>query len=150
VHKRYTCRHSGPDRGMDQREGPREMLNEARLPFASFLCSLQLDSRNPKLLVTTLCRDLAERLSTLACGFKSMNCWRSPGKLLLISEKPVIYHREVPAGSTPGIKGRAELASLYRRAGGLFIYATTTVRKTCTRRRIRNPGIGTRTQKLLL
>jgi len=36
------------------------MLNEARLPFVSFFCSLQLDSRNSKLLITTLCRDLAE------------------------------------------------------------------------------------------
>ena len=35
-------------------------LDEARIPFASFFCSLQLDSKNSKLLVTTLCRDLAE------------------------------------------------------------------------------------------
>ena len=37
-----------------------ELLDEAQLPFASFFCSLQLDSRNSKLLITTLCRDLAE------------------------------------------------------------------------------------------
>ena len=37
-----------------------EWLNEAHLPFTSFFCSLQLDSWNSKLLVTTLCRDLAE------------------------------------------------------------------------------------------
>ena len=37
-----------------------ERLNEAHLPFASFFCSLQLDSKNSKLLVPTLCRDLAE------------------------------------------------------------------------------------------
>ena len=36
------------------------MLNEAHLPFASFFCSRQLDSWNSKLLVTTLCHDLAE------------------------------------------------------------------------------------------
>jgi hypothetical protein len=37
-----------------------KLLDEERLPVASFFCSLQLDSRNSKLLVTTLCRDLAE------------------------------------------------------------------------------------------
>ena len=37
-----------------------ELLDEAHLPFASFFCSLQLDSRNSKLLISTLCRDLAE------------------------------------------------------------------------------------------
>lgn len=37
-----------------------ELLEEARLPFISFFCSLQLDSWNSKLLVTTLCGDLAE------------------------------------------------------------------------------------------
>jgi len=37
-----------------------KLLDEDRLPFASFFCSHQLDSRNSKLLVTTLCRDLAE------------------------------------------------------------------------------------------
>jgi hypothetical protein len=36
-----------------------ERLEEDRVPFASFFCSRQLDSRNSKLLVTTLCRDLA-------------------------------------------------------------------------------------------
>jgi len=37
-----------------------ELLHEAHLPFASFFCSLQLDSKNSKLLVPTLCRNLAE------------------------------------------------------------------------------------------
>ena len=30
------------------------------LPFSSFFCSLQLNSKNSKLLITTLCRDLSE------------------------------------------------------------------------------------------
>jgi len=37
-----------------------ERLTDARLPFTSFFCSLQLDSRKSNLLVTTLCHDLAE------------------------------------------------------------------------------------------
>jgi len=37
-----------------------KLLNEACLPFGSFFCSRQLDSKNSKLLVPTLCRDLAE------------------------------------------------------------------------------------------
>ena len=45
-----------------------ELLDEAHLPFASFFCSLQLDSRNSKLLVTTLCRDLAELYSSYAAS----------------------------------------------------------------------------------
>ena len=39
-------------------------LDEARVPFASFFCSLQLDSKNSKLLVTTLCRDVSEIYNT--------------------------------------------------------------------------------------
>ena len=35
-------------------------LEEAKVPFTSFFCSRQLDSKNSKLLVTTLCRNLAE------------------------------------------------------------------------------------------
>jgi len=48
-----------------------ELLDEARLPFASFFCSLQLDSRNSKLLVTTLCRDLAELYKPYAANVSS-------------------------------------------------------------------------------
>jgi len=48
-----------------------ELLDEARLPFASFFCSLQLDSRNSKLLVTTLCRDLAELYKPYAANVLS-------------------------------------------------------------------------------
>jgi len=43
-----------------------ELLEKADVPFASFFCSLQLDSKNSKLLVTTLCRDLAELFSSYA------------------------------------------------------------------------------------
>ena len=43
-----------------------ELLEEARVPFASFFCSRQLDSKNSKLLVTTLCRNLAELFSSYA------------------------------------------------------------------------------------
>jgi len=49
-----------------------ELLNEARLPFASFFCSLQLDSRNSKLLITTLCRDLAELYNSYAANVSSI------------------------------------------------------------------------------
>jgi len=49
-----------------------ELLDEARLPFTSFFCSRQLDSRNSKLLVTTLCRDLAERYSSYAANVLSI------------------------------------------------------------------------------
>jgi len=49
-----------------------KLLNEARLPFASFFCSLQLDSRNSKLLVPTLCRDLAEMYSLYAANVLSI------------------------------------------------------------------------------
>jgi hypothetical protein len=41
-----------------------ELLHEASLPFVSFFC--QLDSRNSKRLVTTLCRDLAELYNSYA------------------------------------------------------------------------------------
>jgi len=41
-------------------------LEEDGAPFASFFCSLQLDSKNSKLLITTLCRDLAELFSSYA------------------------------------------------------------------------------------
>lgn len=43
-----------------------EQLEEAGVPFTSFFCSRQLDSKNSKLLVTTLCRDLAELFSSFA------------------------------------------------------------------------------------
>jgi hypothetical protein len=43
-----------------------ELLENAGVPFASFFCSRQLDSKNSKLLVTTLCRDLAELFSSYA------------------------------------------------------------------------------------
>jgi len=43
-----------------------KMLEDAGMPFASFFCSLQLDSKNSKLLITTLCRDLAELFSSYA------------------------------------------------------------------------------------
>ena len=49
-----------------------EWLNEACLPFASFFCSLQLDSRNSKLLTTTLCRDLAELYNSYAANVLSI------------------------------------------------------------------------------
>jgi len=49
-----------------------ELLNEAPLPFVSFFCSLQLDSRNSKLLITTLCRDLAELYSPYAAQVLSI------------------------------------------------------------------------------
>jgi len=45
-----------------------ELLHESHLPFASFFCSLQLDSRNSKLLVTTVCRDLAELYDSYAAN----------------------------------------------------------------------------------
>ena len=43
-----------------------ERLEEAEIPFTSFFCSRQLDSKNSKLLVTTLCRNLAELFSSYA------------------------------------------------------------------------------------
>ena len=43
-----------------------ERLEEAKVPFTSFFCSRQLDSKNSKLLVTTLCRNLAELFSSYA------------------------------------------------------------------------------------
>jgi len=49
-----------------------ELLKEARLPFVSFFCSLQLDSRNSKLLITTLCRDLAELYNPYAAQVLSI------------------------------------------------------------------------------
>ena len=48
-----------------------ELLDKTR-PFTSFFCSRQLDSRNPKLLVTTLCRDLAELYSSYATNVLSI------------------------------------------------------------------------------
>ena len=47
-------------------------LDEARIPFASFFCSLQLDSKNSKLLVTTLCLDLAEIYKSYAAKLASV------------------------------------------------------------------------------
>jgi len=49
-----------------------EQLYEARQPFASFFCSLQLDSRNSKLLVPTLCRDLSEHYNSYAAKVLSV------------------------------------------------------------------------------
>jgi len=49
-----------------------ELLDEAHLPFASFFCSLQLDSRHSNLLVPTLCRDLAELYSSYATNVLSI------------------------------------------------------------------------------
>ena len=46
-------------------------LDEVSIPFASFFCSLQLDSKNSKLLVPTLCRDLAETYNTYAANLLS-------------------------------------------------------------------------------
>ena len=43
-----------------------ELLEKSGVPFASFFCSLQLDSKNSKLLVPTLCRDLAKLFSSYA------------------------------------------------------------------------------------
>jgi hypothetical protein len=43
-----------------------ELLQEANLPFTSFFCSRQLDSKDSKLIVTTLCRDLAEMFHSYA------------------------------------------------------------------------------------
>ena len=43
-----------------------ERLEEAEVPFTSFFCSRQLDSKSSKLLVTTLCRNLAELFSSYA------------------------------------------------------------------------------------
>ena len=43
-----------------------KLLEEANVPFTSFFCSRQLDSKNSKLLVTTLCRNLAELFSSYA------------------------------------------------------------------------------------
>ena len=43
-----------------------KLLEEAGVLFASYFCSRQLDSKNSKLLVTTLCRDLAELFSSFA------------------------------------------------------------------------------------
>ena len=43
-----------------------KQLEESRVPFTSFFCLRQLDSKNSKLLVTTLCRNLAELFSSYA------------------------------------------------------------------------------------
>ena len=43
-----------------------KLLEETKVPFTSFFCSRQLDSKNSKLLVTTLCRNLAELFSSYA------------------------------------------------------------------------------------
>ena len=193
-----------------------ELLHEAHLPFASFFCSLQLDSWNSKLLVTTLCRDLAELdnsyaanlLRILETNSKVVNArldiqidellvkpWQASiarGNLLLtpiivvdaldesdrgtefleellrviqtgqlagikflVTSRPeprivdmcksfppnaVCKLHEVNAAEVqndidlylrealPELKDEPELALLSRRAGGLFIYATTAVR----------------------
>jgi hypothetical protein len=49
-----------------------EKLYEDDLPFVSFFCSLQLDSNDSKLLVTTLCRDLAELYESYAANVLSI------------------------------------------------------------------------------
>ena len=43
-----------------------EELEKAGTPFVSFFCSRQLDSKDSKLLITTICRDLAEQFSSFA------------------------------------------------------------------------------------
>ena len=43
-----------------------KLLKEDNVPFTSFFCSRQLDSKNSKLLVTTLCCNLAELFSSYA------------------------------------------------------------------------------------
>ena len=48
-----------------------ESLNDARVPFTSYFCSLQLDSRNSKLLVTTLRRSHAELYDLFAASVLS-------------------------------------------------------------------------------
>jgi hypothetical protein len=49
-----------------------KLLNDAHLPFTSFFCSLQLDSKNSKLIVPTLCRDLAELYNSYAANVLSI------------------------------------------------------------------------------
>ena len=49
-----------------------KLLNEAGVPFASFFCSLQLDSRNSKRLVTTLSHDLSEMYNSYAASVLSI------------------------------------------------------------------------------
>ena len=49
-----------------------KLLDDAPLPFVSFFCSLQLDSKNSKLLVTTLCHDLAEIYNSYAANVLSI------------------------------------------------------------------------------
>jgi NACHT domain len=43
-----------------------QLLQEGNLPFTSFFCSRQLDSKDSRLLITTLCRDLAEKFRSFA------------------------------------------------------------------------------------
>ena len=43
-----------------------EELEKAGIQFVSFFCSRQLDSKDSKLLITTICRDLAELFSSFA------------------------------------------------------------------------------------
>ena len=49
-----------------------ERLDKDHLPFVSYFCSLQLDCRNPKLLITTLCRNLAELYKPYAASVLSV------------------------------------------------------------------------------
>ena len=44
----------------------KRLEEETEVPFTSFFCSRQLDSKDSKLLVTTLCRNLAELFSSYA------------------------------------------------------------------------------------
>ncbi|PPQ89299.1 hypothetical protein CVT25_000315 [Psilocybe cyanescens] len=43
-----------------------QQLEDDGIPFSSFFCSQQLDSKDSKLLIPTLCRDLAELFSSFA------------------------------------------------------------------------------------
>jgi NACHT domain len=43
-----------------------QLLQKGNLPFTSYFCSRQLDSKDSRLLVTTLCRDLAEKFRSYA------------------------------------------------------------------------------------
>jgi len=49
-----------------------ELLNELHLPFTSFFCSRQLDSKNSKLIVTTLCHDLSELFNSYGASVSSV------------------------------------------------------------------------------
>ena len=81
-----------------------EELEKAGLPFVSFFCSRQLDSKNSKLLITTICRDLAELFSSFASellpvleGDSKLVCAKLPlqmEKLFANPWKASLSHRE--------------------------------------------------------